>query len=287
MTFTRIKLCPQCQAENRDSANFCSVCRTALGSVVPVTRGPAQQPGATVVGLPPASAFHPPVQPVPLSAELPAVPPAPSRHKFWAGWRGARVGWSFWHGRVAVEGRVSAVDPARDLPLPFDPGRLLVLASVGLVGLGLLVVTATVALVLAIVLLVLGIGGLCVMPVLLPVIGAALYPIYNALRGRRMAPMVEMRVEDAWTGQPASVILFLGQGSSNVRLGDRVRVYGSRMLFNSTIRATHVDVTETNGLPAHYGVDGLRPWPVWIGLLTFALVLAGYWWLFTNGMLAF
>lgn len=257
-----MKTCPKCQTENRDNARFCMSCRAPIAPPV------VGQPAATVLAMPPALG-----QQATLRARLSN--------------RAAHKNWSFWHGRMAVEGRVTAVDPARDLPMPFDFGRLLVLISAGLVGLGLFLMIATAALVIAIVLLVLGIGGLCVMPLLLPVLGAALYPIYKGLRGRQIAPMVEMRVDDAWSGQPVSVILFLGYGSSNVRLGDQVRVFGAKMFRSHAIRATHIDIVETNGQPAQYGVDGLRPWPVWVGIAALMATLVLYGWLLTNGSFSF
>jgi membrane protein implicated in regulation of membrane protease activity len=188
--------------------------------------------------------------------------------------------WSFWHGKLIAEGYLSAVDPVRDFPVPFDLGWTMFVLSMVLVALGILAATAMMAVAVAIILLILGVGGLCIAPILLPMIGAILFPLYNTLRGNRKAPMVEFRVEDELTGQPISIVMFLRHGSSNVRLGDRVRVYGSRQWFTSLLRANHVKVVETNRQTANYNITGFRPWPFFIGLISLALVLYGYWWLF-------
>jgi hypothetical protein len=311
-----MKVCPNCSAENSDVANFCKLCRTSLTIVPPVGNQPVQPPvphGGTYRGPaflqpqslnplqnnpPPPS--HAPLhttinpaqpQPMPVAQNQPYLQPTMINQAqpfaqtgirgFISNVKGRSRNWSLWHGKVIAEGYLSAVDPVRDLPVPFDLGWTMFVLSMVLVALGLLAATAMMALAVAIVLLILGIGGLCIAPILLPMIGAILFPLYNTLRGNKKAPMVEFRVEDELTGQPVSIVMFLRHGSSSVRLGDRVRVYGSRQWFTSLLRANHVKVVETNRQAANYSIGGIRPWPFFIGLISLALVLYGYWWLFS------
>ncbi len=266
-----MKACPNCGAENRDAARFCRVC----GQAILQTAQPASLP--TVASTPPQAPSHTPALTV-LGAPPPpggtaggsfsgstVVPAASHKNKF------ALFG-------PKAKGQVKIVDPGYESRLPFDFSRLLVILSFTLFILGILIVSAIFALTIFIILIVFGLGSICLLPLILPLFGLAIYPVLRILRGPQTARLVDFQVEDELSGQPVSSIVYLKENSSTIRLGDRVSVYGSRNWGTKVIHAHKIVVSETGGRATNYTVRGIRPWPVWVGLLSLAAVIGYYLW---------
>ena len=156
--------CPNCGATNRDTARFCSTCGQTLPANPPAPV-PSRSGQAHTIAVAAPVAYTPQRSITPLSNEpqnyaapaLPAVivPPKKKQHS--------------WHTNPRIDGRVTICDPARETALPFDVGRALTTLAAFLLGLGVCMLTAMFAFIIFIVLLVLGGGSLCFLPILLPV----------------------------------------------------------------------------------------------------------------------
>lgn len=250
--------CPNCQADNRDGAKFCHVCGTALTAPPPQVAPPLQpgpqQPLPAQQPQPPLPAVQPPPM-------VPVQPPAPPVLKV--------------HRGILVDGKVEVVDQERQEKAPFDPGRALVIASSGLLLLSACTVGGAALSLLWLVLLLLGVSGLgCIASFLLAPLFALIGPIINWLKGDRTVPVINFQVMDDITGQPVDVILIRERGGGNIRIGDKVRVVSGRWQGRSgVVHAYRVEVYESDGRRTDRTIRGVRPWPMWIGLVTLALVV--------------
>lgn len=250
--------CPRCGAFNRIGAKFCAVCGK------PLPAAPPSPPRPTA--LPPA-----PLMPVP-SPPPPMLPPQPRPSSSVPVGRRSRPG-LFWAALV-VEGQVTAVDSERQEKAPFDPARALVMLAFVVVAVGLLFGFAAAGMVVGIVLLLLGVGiGLlgCLAGLILMPLKLILAPIINFIRGDPTVTVLNFQVLDHVTAMPVDVLLYRKPGSGNVRVGDGVQVYGRVQRGSNVIRARRIRVVESGGRPTDYRVEGLRPWPIWIGLLIIGL----------------
>jgi hypothetical protein len=277
-----MKTCPACGAENRDSANYCRICRTKLPSAAPqpaisppqkvVGQAPAVPPAIPAQSIQPTALSPSPAGPQPSPAPpVQAKPPRQAPQAF----SGLKFG-----RHPVVDGRVSAVDPLRDAKLPFDPARFLVALAVILAGMGVCAATAVVALAIFIALAILGAGSLCLLPLILPLLAGLVSWLIYGVRGSRIAPMIDCIVNDELTGQPINVVLYLKEGFGGLRLGERVQVFGHKQRSTRIVRAYQVLVYESNGQPTYHWVRGVRPWPLWVGLSLLAAEIALFvWWL--------
>jgi hypothetical protein len=239
----------------------------------PVTGPTALRPGDTVTvgatdlvyqgGAAPVQPPFPPVMPPTPQPRPPAPPPAPVVLSK----RGVLVG-----------GEVRTVDPERQDKPPFDTGRALVILSMVMVMLQLCAVAAAFSLAIWIVLLIVGLGSVgCLLPTMLPLVLSALSPLLSSLGGRQAVSILNFQVLDTLSGMPVDVMLIRKQGSGgNVRLGDKVQVWGRRQAGTGLIRAYRVEVYESGGHPANFGLEGEKPLPIWIGLLTLGLPILGF-----------
>jgi hypothetical protein len=183
-----------------------------------------------------------------------------------------------------VEGRVSVVDPERQEKAPFDAARAMVMLSFVAVAAGLFFGLAAIGAAIGIVLLIFGAGigfmGCLATLVLLPV-KMILAPIVNFIRGDPTVMVLNSQVLDHATGAPVDVLLYRKPGGGNMRIGDRVEVYGQLQRGSNVVRASCIRVLESGGRPTRYEIRGLEPWPIWVGLLVLgsavvaALQLAG------------
>ncbi len=281
-----MKVCSNCGAENRDTANFCSTCRAHLPAASPQLPAPPGVRSLSPVQPPtPQKPVTPTVLGPPSPVDLPLIPSTP--YPIIGSTRPPRrlFGRVRFHRGPLAEGRVAVVDPVREARLPFDPGRGMVMLGLTLLGLGACSLIAVVAFAVFVALAILGLGSLCLLPVFLPMVTSLLVYLFYGARGNRSCPLVDAMVEDEISGAPMSIILYLKEGSGSLRLGDRVRVYGHKQWNISTVRAYKVAVYETHGQPTDFTVHGVRPWPLWLGLLTLAGVVAFYVWLFMGGYL--
>jgi len=171
---------------------------------------------------------------------------------------------------MPLDGKVEFVDPERQEQLPFDLGRALVLFSVSMLFLAGCGISVAFSLAFWIVLALLGFGGLgCLLPMLLGPLSAVFSPLMGWLRGGRVASVLNFQVLDQDT-YPVDVILYRKPGGGSIRLGDRVRVRGTRQRGTGIVRARRVEVYETQGKPTRYCIAGIMPWPIWPGLLLLA-----------------
>lgn len=231
------------------------------------------QGGATPVQVPRPPVMLPSPQPRPAVMpptpwpHPPAAPPAPLPARVVASKPG-----------ILADGEVRTVDPERQDKPPFDTGRALVILSVAMVILQVCVVAAAFSLAIWIVLLLVGLGSVvCLLPTMLPLALSALSPLLSSLGGRQVVSILNFQVLDTLSGMPVDVMLIRKQGSGgNVRLGDKVRVWGKRQASTSFIRAYRVEVYESGGHPANFGLEGEKPLSIWIGLLTLGLPLLGF-----------
>lgn len=238
---------------------------------VPVTgRTPLQSGDAITVGAvdlvyqgPSCAKPSAPSRPVPPSRPSPAPARLP--------WRTAAPAAAKSRG-VLADGEVVTVDPERQGRPPFDPGRALVILSVVLILLGLCGAAAFFSLAVCTALLIIGLGGAgCTLPLMFPMLLPALRPLFDWLRGEEHVSMLSFQVLDSRNGNPVDVTLIRQRGGAgNVRLGDKVRVQGSRQA-SGLVRAHTVQVYESGGHPADFTVDGMKPWPLWPGLLVLGL----------------
>ncbi len=207
----------------------------------------------------PAPSYPPPFQPGP--ARPLSTPPVPKPGILQAG--------------PVVDGRVTVVDQERQEKPPFDPARAMVMLSVVCLLLGMFAAGAVVSLALWIALLIVGIGGLgCLFPVLLGPLYLIFGPIINWIRGERTVLVLNFQVLDNQTGAPVDVILYRKPGGGNVRLGDMVRVRGKVQRGSNVVRAHKVHVYESGGHPTDYMIKGMKPWPIWVGILVLGVALA-------------
>jgi len=178
---------------------------------------------------------------------------------------------------VLADGPVQTVDPERQDTPPFDPGRALVILSVGLTLLGVFAGVALASAMLWIVLLIVGLGGLgCIFPMLLALIASIFRPILGWLGGRQMVSIINFQMLDSLSGAPVDVMVVRKRGGGgNVRLGDKVRVWGKQQANTGLIRAHRVEIYESGGHPANQALEGDKPWPIWVGLgaLGFAIFI--------------
>ena len=174
-----------------------------------------------------------------------------------------------------MDGKVTVVDPERQEKPPFDPARAMVMLSVVCLLLGMFAAGAVFSLALWIALLIVGIGGLgCLFPVLLGPLYLVFGPIINWIRGERSVLVLNFQVLDNQTGAPVDVILYRKPGGGNVRLGDMVRVRGKVQRGSNVVRAHKVHVYESGGHPTDYTIRGMKPWPIWVGILVLGATLA-------------
>lgn len=218
-----------------------------------------QPPPAQPQPLVPAPSYQPPVQPGP--SPLPPAPAMPKPGILQAG--------------PVVDGKVTVVDPERQEKPPFDPARAMVMVSVACLLLGMLAAGAVFTLALWIALLIVGIGGLgCLFPVLLGPLYLVFGPIINWIRGERSVLVLNFQVLDNQTGAPVDVMLYRKPGGGNVRLGDLVRVRGKVQRGSNVVRAHKVQVYESGGHPTAYTIQGMKPWPIWVGFIVLGATLA-------------
>ncbi len=252
--------CPQCGAFNRAGAKFCAACGKPLPAALPSPPRPTALPPAPLT----------PVQPPP--SPLAILPPQPRPSLSAPVGRSPRPG--LFRAAPVVEGKVTAVDPERQEKAPFDPARTLVMLAFVVVVVGLLLGFAAAGMVVGIVLLLLGVGiGLlgCLAGLILMPLKLILAPIINFIRGDPTVTVLNFQVLDHATAMPVDVLLYRKPGSGNVRVGDGVQVYGRVQRGSNVIRARRIRVVESGGRPTDYRVEGLRPWPIWIGLLIIGL----------------
>lgn len=254
-------VCSNCGVHNRIGAKFCAICGRPLS---------AGSPPSLPTGL-----ASPSVTPVPLQPVLPQ-PPMPPRSVSLAPAAGAplpRPG--LFRPVTILQGKVIVIDPERQERAPFDLARALVMFSIVLLITALVLGFAAAGIVVGIALLILGAGlgvlGCLATLILLP-LKMLLAPIINFIRGDPTVMVLNFQVLDSTTGVPVDVILCRKAGSGNVRLGDIVRVRG-KMQRGNVVRAHEVDVYETGGHPTNYTILGLKPWPIWTGLIALGVTL--------------
>ena len=285
------KNCPACGASNRAGAKYCQVC----GGQLPVTPPTPIAPPLVIYQPPPTSGAQPPQKPAspsPASVhptiqpqqnppdlypqpriyppQYPAVPPVvsvPARAK--------HRGW----GQPLADGEVRDAPPPRESRMPFDPGRAMVILSFFLATLGICLVLTVFALAVFIVLAVLGLGSLCFLPILMPIVINMFSSMLYGAGNKHTSSQLDFQVNDG--GMSVSVIMYLKEGSSIIRLGDRVHVYGSRQWNTNIIRAHKVVVYESGGRPTNYSIHGISPWPWWLGLIALVSVILFYVWFFS------
>ncbi len=262
-------ICPKCGVENRDGAKFCGVCGANLAALPQVL---PQSPPQQLPLAPPPAPFPQPQQPLPPVqsglSPLPGAPaPLPRKRR--------------WFGRAPLlEGEVTVVDQLRQEKAPIDLGRGLVSFSVFALVMGP-VIEFVIALVLDVVALALWIVLMVVAgAVLIPIGLILLWPlkalfgaIINWLRGDREVWVLNFQVADMYTNMLTDVILIRGRaGAGNIRLGDKVRIWGMRQR-GGVVRAGKIKVYESGGHPTDYVVPGVKPWPIWIGLVSLVIVI--------------
>lgn len=256
--------CVHCGAFNRGGAKFCAACGKPLPATPPSSQPPTAlqplQPAAVQPQLPPPR----PPMPSPQRGPLSPVP-------------GPRLPRSGLFGTTpVVDGKVTVVDPERQERAPFDPARAMVMMALIALLVALFLGFAAAGMAIGIVLLILGVGiGLlgCLAGLILMPLKVILAPIINFIRGDPTVMVLNFQVLDNASGRPVDVLLYRKPGSGNVRVGDSVLVYGAVRRGSNVVRAYCVQITESGGRPTNYRIDGLKPWPIWIGLAVWAIVL--------------
>jgi len=189
----------------------------------------------------------------------------------------------FWKEYPLADGLLDICDPVREEQLPFDPGRFLVLLAFILLAIGACGIAAVFGMAAFVLLLFLGGGLICLLPVLLPAIGALFSPVMFWLRGKRARSMVSMQIIDQALLAPVSVIIYLKEGSGAPHLGSKLRVFGALQRRSNTIRASRLEVYEANGQAVNYTIAGIMPWPWWAGAIFLLAVILLYAWILYNG----
>jgi len=190
---------------------------------------------------------------------IPAPQPVPAQQGFLKSLSAPKAA-----GVISFEPREAQEEAPRDL------SRTLVVLSVSLAFLGILVVFIAATIVVATVLICLGAGALLfVVPLILMLLKTPFDALLGGLKKSKPVTVVRFRLEDDLTGGPVDVVLRrkMGEGSC-VFQGDRVQVWGRRKA--GTLYAAKLRV-ESSGAT----VKAQKPWPLWIGLLSLALVIAG------------
>gem|GEM_PF-5545339 len=242
--------CSKCGAYNRVGARFCAACGTPLPTVPP--------------SLPPILIPPPPVPP-----PTPSLPPLAPLQEL-------RV--DLLRSAFILEGKVTVVDQERQEKAPFDPARAMVVLSFVVIVSTLLLGLAAAGLVIGFALLILGVGiGLlgCLAPLILLPLKMILSPIIQFILGEPTATVLNFQVLDKATSKPVDVLLYRKPGGGNVRLGDVVQIHGVRKRKSNVIRAYHVQVLESGGHPTNYKIEALKPWPIWVGLLSLGATVIG------------
>jgi len=250
-----------------------------IGMAQLVYQGTAALPPArpAPVVAPPPKVVLPPVMPPPAAvvpatpAAVAAKPPKPVKTP-----PKAAIAVASPTRGVLADGEVVIADPERQDAPPFDAGRVLVMLSVVLVILGALVVGIAASAAIWIILLIFGLGSVgCMLPMMFPLVFAAFRPLLGWLGGRQTVSILNFQVLDSVSGMPVDIMLIRKRGGGgNVRLGDKVRVWGKRQANTGLIHAHKVNVYESGGHPANFGLEGHRPWPLWVGLLVLGLTVA-------------
>ena len=108
---------------------------------------------------------------------------------------------------------------------------------------------------------------MCMMPMVLTLVASIFRPILGALSGRQAVSILNFQVLDSLSAMPVDVMVVRKRGGGgNVRLGDKVRVWGKRQTNTGFIRAHRVEIYESSGRPSIQALEGDRPWPIWVGL---------------------
>ena len=204
-----------------------------IGGAQLVYQGTAVLPPARPAPIvaPPPKVVLPPVMPPP-PAVLPATPtgvaakppkPVPPPKK-------AAMAVASPTREVLADGEVVIADPERQDASPFDAGRVLAILSVVLVILGALVVGLAASAAIWIILLIFGLGSVgCMLPMMFPLVFSAFRPLLGWLAGRQTVSILNFQVLDSLSGMPVDIMLIRKRGGGgNVRLGDKVRVWGRR-----------------------------------------------------------
>jgi hypothetical protein len=119
-----------------------------------------------------------------------------------------------------------------------------------------------------------GLLGCLASLILLP-LKMILSPIIQFILGEPAATVLNFQVLDKATSMPVDVLLYRKPGGGNVRLGDVVQIRGVRKRKSNVIRAYHVQVLESGGHPTNYKIEALKPWPIWVGLLSLGATVIG------------
>lgn len=267
-----MKNCPECGAENRDAANFCRVCREKLSAAPPL-------PPTAMAPVQPPTRQQPQVIPPYSPPEAPPLhPPQGQQITTYSSGKKSQRKWS-WYGTLQADGYVNDSSLPREARLPRDPSRIMVIASLVLLFTGVIAAAFMAALTIFVVLMLFGVS-FCLFPMLLMLFSSILKPLLELLRGRKQAYMLDLQVNDEISGAPVSVVIYLKEGAGRVRLGDRVKIFGQRLRGSRGIRAYRIKVLESGGQSANYAIPGIRPWPLWVGLLTLGTILCTILWFY-------
>lgn len=277
-------LCLNCGHHNRPNLKFCTVCGQALPAPAPQVPQPLPLP-APHPPPPPVSPVQGPVRPNP----SPSVPPA--------SWSLSQLlGFG-----PAIIGQVNFVDQDRQekTPFSFNLAWLMIRLSFLLMFLAFCALVIMIAIpilqyyfVLAIVfaIAVMFLGGGCLFPTLLglfsTLLSSLLAPIlslfttiaFKSAGGQQsqdaFISVLSFQVVDDSTGRVVDVVLYRNTGETNVRQGDKVKIYGS-VQRSKVVQASKIQVYESGGRATNHTIGAMKPLPIWLGLLVLGATIAG------------
>lgn len=175
-----------------------------------------------------------------------------------------------------VSGKILSEPSERQEQPPPDPARNLVMLAVVLLFMGMLCSFVATLVTVGIFLLICGGAALLfIVPFLWMPIQMAFSGVMSRIRDEKPVSAVSFQVQDDATGQVFDVGFLrpAGLGGGGLHLGDKVEVWG-RLRGGNQLQARKIRIFESHGVPTSVMVPIRKGWPMAVGFLAVALVLA-------------
>lgn len=179
-------------------------------------------------------------------------------------------------GQPQVSGKILSEPSERQEQPPPDPARNLVMLAVVLLFMGMLCSFVATLVTVGIVLLICGGAALLfIVPFLWMPIQMAFSGVMSRIRDEKPVSAVSFQVQDDATGQVFDVGFLrpTGLGGGGLHLGDKVEVWG-RLRGGNQLQARKIRIFESHGVPTSVMVPIRKGWPLAVGFLAVALVVA-------------
>lgn len=205
-----------------------------------------------------------------------AISPQQMQRQIAKGVASGSGGASHGRGQPQVSGKILSEPSERQEQPPPDPARSLVMLAVVLLFMGMLCSFIATLVTVGIVLLICGGAALLfIVPFLWMPIQMAFSGVMSRIRDEKPVSAVSFQVQDDATGQVFDVgfIRQAGLGGGGLHMGDKVEVWG-RLRGGNQIQARKIRIFESHGVPTSVMVPIRKGWPLAIGFLAVALMLA-------------